>query len=139
MFETAEVGNKLSKAEFAKASPELRKTLLAAQKALAESKTAVVLLLGGVEGAGKAETVNRLLEWMDARGVETHVMVPLFEHSIEFRGARAKLTGSGPVPLRIIPPAATVIVEAKPWGQVDVRGVVSGRHVHSAARQVRQL
>lgn len=74
MFETAEVGNKMNKADYEKALPALREALLSAQRALAVSKSAVVLLVGGVEGAGKAEAVSRLLEWMDARGIETHVM-----------------------------------------------------------------
>ncbi len=74
MFETAEVGNKLDKAAYQKDLVRLRSGLLEAQKSLAQSKIAVVMLLGGVEGAGKAETVNKLLEWVDARGVETHVM-----------------------------------------------------------------
>lgn len=74
MFETAEVGNRIDKAAFEKALPGLRAGLLEAQRGLAASNMAVVVLLGGVEGAGKADTVNRLLEWMDARGVETHVM-----------------------------------------------------------------
>ena len=34
----------------------------------------MVVLVGGVEGAGKAEIVNLLLEWMDARGIQTHAM-----------------------------------------------------------------
>ncbi|OYW06087.1 MAG: polyphosphate:AMP phosphotransferase, partial [Acidobacteria bacterium 37-65-4] len=74
MFETAEVGNTIDKAAFGKALPGLRAGLLEAQGGLAASSLAVAVLLGGVEGAGKADTVNRLLEWMDARGVETHVM-----------------------------------------------------------------
>ena len=74
MFETAEVGNKIDKADFDKALPALRQSLLSAQSELAASKSAVVVLLGGVEGAGKAEAVNHLLEWVDARGVETHVL-----------------------------------------------------------------
>jgi polyphosphate:AMP phosphotransferase len=31
-------------------------------------------VIAGAEGAGKSETVSLLLEWMDARGIETHVM-----------------------------------------------------------------
>ena len=74
MFETAEVGNKIDKATYEKALPGLRAGLLEAQRGLASSPIAVAVLLGGVEGAGKADAVNHLLEWMDARGVETHVM-----------------------------------------------------------------
>lgn len=74
MFETAEVGNKLDKAAFKREVPVVRAELLEIQKELAASGTAVAVLVGGVEGAGKTETVNQLLEWLDARGVETHVM-----------------------------------------------------------------
>lgn len=74
MFETAEVGNSINKADFEKALPGLRASLLEAQGQLAASKCAVVVLLGGVEGAGKAEAVNHLLEWVDARGVQTFVL-----------------------------------------------------------------
>ena len=31
----------------------------------------VVVIISGVEGAGKGEVVNRLNEWLDARGVQT--------------------------------------------------------------------
>src|SRR4029077_11751032 len=34
----------------------------------------VVIIISGVEGAGKPETVNLLLSWMDARGIQTHAM-----------------------------------------------------------------
>ncbi len=74
MFETAEVGHVVSKEEYREAVPKLRERLLAAQKALADSNLALVVLMGGVEGAGKSHAVNRLLEWMDARGIETHAL-----------------------------------------------------------------
>jgi polyphosphate:AMP phosphotransferase len=34
----------------------------------------VIVIVTGVGGAGKSETVNLLLEWLDARGIETHAM-----------------------------------------------------------------
>jgi len=74
MFETAEVGNRLDKETYKREVPKVRADLLEVQKRLAASDLGVVLLIGGVEGAGKTETVNQLLEWLDARGVETHVM-----------------------------------------------------------------
>ena len=74
MFETAEVGNRLSKEAYKAQVPEVRAALLEAQKALAQSGLAVVVHIGGVEGAGKTEAVNHLLEWMDARGIEIHAM-----------------------------------------------------------------
>jgi len=74
MFETAELGVSVDKEAYKCEVPILREGLLAAQKELAASNLAVVVVIGGVEGAGKAETVNQLLEWVDARGVETHAM-----------------------------------------------------------------
>jgi polyphosphate:AMP phosphotransferase len=74
MFETAEVGNKVSKQDFAKEAPKVREELLEIQKQLATAKLRVIIIVGGVEGAGKAETVNLLLEWMDARGIQVHAM-----------------------------------------------------------------
>lgn len=74
MFETAEIGAKVDKEIYKKELPRLREALLAAQKGLAASNRAVVVLMGGVEGGGKSETVNLILEWLDARGVEVHAL-----------------------------------------------------------------
>ncbi len=74
MFETAEVGNKISKSVYKKGLAKLREEILAVQKELAASKTSAIVIIGGVEGAGKTETVNQLLEWLDARGIETHAL-----------------------------------------------------------------
>ncbi len=74
MFETAEVGNKVDKKDYAKEAPKIREQLLEIQKQLATAKLRVIVIIGGVEGAGKAETVNLLLEWMDARGIQVHAM-----------------------------------------------------------------
>jgi polyphosphate:AMP phosphotransferase len=74
MFETAEVGNSISKADFAREAPKVRKALLEIQKELAPSRLSVIIIVSGVEGAGKGETVNLLHEWMDARGMQTHAL-----------------------------------------------------------------
>ena len=73
MFEAAEIGNKLSKGEFKRIEPQLRADLLDAQYALSKAaKFPVVILISGVRGAGKGETVNLLNEWMDPRHIHTH-------------------------------------------------------------------
>ncbi|MEK7859636.1 MAG: polyphosphate:AMP phosphotransferase [Elusimicrobiota bacterium] len=72
MFETAELDEKVSKADYRRLEPELRSELVAAQKALAASPLSLVVLIGGVEGAGKTEFANRLLGWLDARGIEVY-------------------------------------------------------------------
>lgn len=72
MFEVAELGLKLSREEFEARVPDLHTRLLQVQRELQGSKHAVIILVSGVEGAGKGEVVNRLNEWLDSRGMETN-------------------------------------------------------------------
>ena len=69
MFEVAELGRKLDKKSFAAKEPQVREALLEAQARLAESDLSLVIVIAGVEGSGKGDSVNLLLEWMDATGV----------------------------------------------------------------------
>ncbi len=71
MFEAAKLGRKVDKDIFKEQVPDLRTELLEAQRKLHESNTSVVVIVSGVEGAGKGEVVDRLNEWLDTRGVET--------------------------------------------------------------------
>ncbi|MGB4247176.1 MAG: polyphosphate:AMP phosphotransferase [Pseudohongiellaceae bacterium] len=72
MFETAELGRSISKKEFDEVEPELHTRLLAAQRAIRAANIPVIVLVSGVEGAGRGEVVNVLNKWLDARGVQTH-------------------------------------------------------------------
>lgn len=72
MFESAELGHKVSKEAWDKELPPLREALLDAQFDLAEAKFPVVILVAGVDGSGKSDTVNALNEWMDPRHIQTH-------------------------------------------------------------------
>jgi polyphosphate:AMP phosphotransferase len=73
MFESAEVGHKLDKAEYEKELPKLREALLNAQYDLFErGRFQTVALLSGIGGGGRSETANRLNEWMDPRHIFTH-------------------------------------------------------------------
>lgn len=73
MFEAAEIGHKLFKGEYKRIEPKLRAELLEAQFALSkDGKFPVIILISGVRGAGKGETVNLLNEWMDPRHILTH-------------------------------------------------------------------
>lgn len=74
MFENAELGHRVDKPTYAREAPRLRAALLEAQRELAEANLSVIVIVAGVGGAGKAETVDLLLEWLDARGIETHAM-----------------------------------------------------------------
>jgi polyphosphate:AMP phosphotransferase len=75
MFESAELGHKIDKATYEAEVPLLREALLEAQFNLAkEAKFQVIILVGGMDGAGRGETVNLLNEWMDPRYIQTHGM-----------------------------------------------------------------
>jgi polyphosphate kinase 2 (PPK2 family) len=71
LFETAELGRKISKKEFRKQLPELRAELLQAQFALSRTNTSVIIIISGVNAAGRGDVVNVLNEWLDPRGMET--------------------------------------------------------------------
>jgi polyphosphate:AMP phosphotransferase len=83
MFETAEVGRRVAKKEFDAEEPKLRLELLEAQRALQKAGVPVILLLAGADGAGKGETVSRLLEWLDTRGLDTHAFGPVTDEERE--------------------------------------------------------
>jgi polyphosphate:AMP phosphotransferase len=73
MFEAAELGHKLTKGQYRRIEPKLRADLLDAQFDLHKNgKFPVIVLISGVRGAGKGETVNLLNEWMDPRHIHTH-------------------------------------------------------------------
>ena len=71
MFEAIELGHKVSREEFEGAEAELRTRLLAVQRELRAANVPVVILVNGVEGAGKSEVTNRLSAWLDTRGLVT--------------------------------------------------------------------
>jgi AMP-polyphosphate phosphotransferase len=61
MFESAEIGHKVDKRAFREAEEKLRTALLDVQYEVLESRAfSVVVLIDGVEGAGKGDTVNLL-------------------------------------------------------------------------------
>ncbi|MBC7546047.1 MAG: polyphosphate:AMP phosphotransferase [Candidatus Sericytochromatia bacterium] len=72
MFESAELGHAIAKAVYKKEAPKLREALLDAQYDLKErGEFPVIILISGVDGAGKGETVNLLNEWMDPRLIQS--------------------------------------------------------------------
>lgn len=72
VFEAVELGRKVSKKEYAERVPALREAILQAQHDLRRSDVPVVMVLAGVEGAGRGELINRLAQWLDMRDVEVH-------------------------------------------------------------------
>ena len=72
MFESAELGHRIAKADYDREEPVLRARLLSLQyDLLAKADFPVVIIIGGVDGAGKGETLNVLHEWMDPRHIVT--------------------------------------------------------------------
>jgi polyphosphate:AMP phosphotransferase len=73
MFDSANLEHKVSKSAYAREEPKLRRSLLDAQyELIKDGRFPVLVLIAGVEGAGKSETANLLNEWMDARHLHTH-------------------------------------------------------------------
>lgn len=71
MFETAELGRKIPKSEYAQRAPQVREQLLEVQQALRTADFKVIVVFAGVDGAGKGDTVNLLNVWMDPRWLVT--------------------------------------------------------------------
>jgi AMP-polyphosphate phosphotransferase len=84
MFESAEIGHSIPKEEYRKREAVLREDLLKAQyDLLANAKFPVVIIIGGVDGAGKGETVNLLNEWMDPRHIVTRAFGEMSDEESE--------------------------------------------------------
>jgi polyphosphate:AMP phosphotransferase len=78
MFESAELGHAIDKDRYEKEEPELRAALLKAQYDLVKrGNFPVVIILAGVDGAGKGDTLNLLNEWMDPRHITTNALRPV--------------------------------------------------------------
>ena len=81
MFESAELGHRVDKKQWKEASARLRPELLDAQyRLLKEARSAVLILVNGVDGAGRGETVNLFNEWMDPRHIRTEAFGPMTDH-----------------------------------------------------------
>ncbi|MGB0961863.1 MAG: hypothetical protein ACPGVY_04105, partial [Mycobacterium sp.] len=73
MLEVSEVGNKISKADYQAAIPELRVGLINAQYDLRDADFPVIIWIAGDDRLGANALVNRLNEWMDSRYADTRV------------------------------------------------------------------
>jgi polyphosphate:AMP phosphotransferase len=75
MFESAELGHVVDKRDYDTELPKLRAALLEAQmRTVDRAAFPVLVVCGGVDGSGKGEVVNLLLEWMDPRHIQVHAM-----------------------------------------------------------------
>lgn len=84
MFESAEVGHSIDKDTYEKAVIELREALLEAQFELKQqARFPVIILINGIEGAGKGETVKLLNEWMDPRLIQVQSFLRPSDEELE--------------------------------------------------------
>ncbi|NVJ93736.1 MAG: polyphosphate:AMP phosphotransferase [Methylocystaceae bacterium] len=75
MFETAELGRSIPKKDFEEKVESLRIELLSIQQELRKCDFPVIIVVAGVDGAGKGSTVNILNEWMDSRWIDNNAYV----------------------------------------------------------------
>ena len=80
MFDQFEAKAPLQKKDFEAQALALRQQLLQTQFALEDTPHPVIIVIAGLDGAGKGVLVHRLNEWMDPRGIETNTY---WEHSDE--------------------------------------------------------
>ena len=125
MFETAEIGHKLGKKEYERAEPKLRQALLAAQYRLLENgKFPVIIVVNGVNGAGKGETVNLFNEWMDPR----HIRTEAFGKLMDIERERPEMWRFW----RVLPPKGHIGILFGSWYTDPILARVMGKEKHAA-------
>ena len=78
MLETLDLDKKIDKEAYDKSFPELRDKLRDLQRRSFDAKVPVAVLFEGWDAAGKGETIGRLVERLDPRGVKVHpISAPL--------------------------------------------------------------
>ena len=120
MFESAELGRKIDQAAYDKELPALREALLEAQFELQQQgRFPVIILINGVEGAGKGETVKLLNEWMDPRLIQ----VSTFDVQTDEELARPPAWRFW----RQLPPKGRIGIFFGNWYSQMIQGRVNGR------------
>ena len=127
MFESAELGHKVTKQVYARQEPKLREALLNAQFDLAQAKKfPVLILIGGVDGAGKGETVNLLSEWMDPRHIQTRA----FGDATDEEGERPRMWRFW----RELPPKGKIGIMFGSWYTAPIVSRVLGQSDEAALK-----
>ena len=73
MFDSAELGHKVDADAYDAEVPKLREQLLHAQaQVFRKAEFPVLVVISGMEGAGKGDTLHVLNEWMDPHHIRTH-------------------------------------------------------------------
>jgi polyphosphate:AMP phosphotransferase len=128
MFESAEIGHRIKKSVYQSEEPALRQALLQAQYELLENATfPVVVLVNGVDGAGKGETVNLLNEWMDPR----HIRAQAFGAITEAERDRPEMWRFW----QALPPKGHIGILFGSWYTDPIIGRVMGRQKRAQFRR----
>lgn len=72
MFELVEMGRKVANEEYDEKIEELRQRLFFAQLEAKRLKIPVIVLIAGVDGAGRGEIINLISEFLDTRFLKTY-------------------------------------------------------------------
>ena len=120
MFKSAELGHSITKADYDAEEPILRVRLLTLQyDLLAKADFPVVIIIGGVDGAGKGETLNVLHEWMDPR----HVVTTAFGEMSDEERDRPRMWRYW----RALPPAGRIGILFGAWHSDPILDRVAGK------------
>lgn len=120
MFESALLDHKLDRKTYAREEPELRTHLLQAQLDLVERRgAAIVVLVTGLDGAGKGAVIHRLLEWLDPR----YVQVEAYGEPDEAERLRPRMWRYW----RDLPPRGRIGVVFGSWYTEPLRDRLAGR------------
>jgi AMP-polyphosphate phosphotransferase len=120
VFEDAELDHRLDPAVWKQEEVELRTALLDAQYDLSQQKKfAALIVIGGVEGAGKGETVNLLHEWMDPR----HLLATAFAEASSEERQRPPMWRFW----RALPPRGRIGIFFGAWHTVPILDRGEGR------------
>jgi len=83
MLETVDLGQKLDKATYKEWFPQLQRELWNLQKQAYDTKMPVIVLFEGWDAAGKGDSISRIVERLDPRGVKVHpISAPLEEERL---------------------------------------------------------
>jgi len=83
MLETLDLEKSISKEAYGKSFPELRDKLRDLQRQTYDAKIPVAVVFEGWDAAGKGDTVSKLVERLDPRGVKVHsISAPLEEERL---------------------------------------------------------
>jgi polyphosphate:AMP phosphotransferase len=133
MFESANLAHHVAKAAYKREEAALRRQLLEAQYRLRkDGRFATLILIAGVQGAGRGESVNLLNEWMDPRHIETQA----FEAPTEEERERPELWRYW----KVLPPKGKIGVFFGAWHSGPILRRVAGESSDDAfAHEIAQI